>query len=186
METNTQLLKKIEAILYYLTEPVSYSYLAKILEITEEEVILGIENLSEILRDRGVCLVKHNDTVTLTTTAEMSEIIEKVIKDERERDLGRASIETLAIIAYKGPVGRKEIEYIRGVNCQFALRTLLLRGLIEKKNKEGDERAFVYNITVDAIMHLGLQNISELPEYDNMKKQMEVVEEKIVGEIEED
>ena len=174
-----QLMKEIEAILFYMAEPVEYSYLCKILEKDKNDIDFAVENLSESLKDRGVCLIKHNDTISLTTSSEMSPIVEKVIRDERERDLGRASIETLAIIAYKGPVSRKEIEYIRGVNCQFALRTLLLRGLVEKKNKEGDERSFVYNITVDAVMHLGLKNINELPEYDNMKKQLNVVEEKV-------
>ncbi len=182
-KSKTQIAKEIHAVLFYLAEPVSFSYLAKILEANENEIRECVENLSEFLKDSGMCLVEHDGEIALTTAPEMAEIVEKVVKDERERDLGRASIETLSIIAYKGPVSRKEIEYIRGVNCQFALRTLLLRGLVEKKNKEGDERSFVYNITMDALLHLGIKNICDLPEYDNMKKQLEVVEEEeIYGE----
>jgi segregation and condensation protein B len=101
-------------------------------------------------------------------------LIEKIIKEERERDLGRAGIETLAIIAYKGPVSKKEIEYIRGVNSQFALRNLLLRGLVERKASSWDERVIVYSITADALRHLGLGSITELPEYMDVRKQLEV------------
>ena len=173
-KTNTQITKEIHAILFYLSEPVSYSYLSKILDIKESEVREAVSNLSEFLRDSGMCIVEHDKEIVLTTSPEMAKIVEKVIKDERERDLGKASMETLAIIAYKGPVSRKEIEYIRGVNCQFALRTLLLRGLVDKKNKENDERSFVYNITMETLTHLGLQNIKDLPEYDSMRKKVEV------------
>lgn len=179
MKDEKQITKQIEAVLFYSGEPVSFSFLAKILEIDKSEVKKEIENLSQILKDRGVSLVVHQDEVSLVTAPEMSDLIDKVIKDERETELGRASIETLTIVAYKGPISRKEIEYIRGVNCQFALRNLLLRGLIEKKNKDGDERSFMYNVTMDAVMHLGLKQISELPEYENMRKKLETTEEEI-------
>lgn len=186
-KSKTQLAKEIQATLFYLAEAVEISYLAKMLETGKKEIEDGLESLSEFLRDSGICIVRHEDEVVLSTAPEMSEIIDKVVADERQRDLGRASLETLAIVAYKGPVSRKEIEYIRGVNCQFALRTLLLRGLVEKKTKEGDERSFLYNITMDAVLHLGLQSVNELPEYDSMKKEMETaVEEEKEEENEEE
>ena len=108
-----------------------------------------------------------------------------MVKEERERDLGRAGIETLSIVAYKGPVSKKEIEYIRGVNSQYALRSLLLRGLIERKNNETGERGVGYNITGDALRFLGLSRVGDLPEYEEIKKQLEVVEEKEEDIIEE-
>ena len=90
--------------------------------------------------------------------------------------MGRAGIETLTIIAYRGPVSKKEIEYIRGVNSQYALRNLLLRGLIERNTSPNDERMVVYNVTSDTIRFLGLQNVSELPEYMEMRQQLDVAE----------
>lgn len=171
-----ELIKQIEAILFYLAEPVSINFLAKTLEVSKKELEAGLIELEENLKDRGVRIVNHNDEVVLTTAPELSTLIEKIIKEERERDLGRAGIETLAIVAYKGPVSKKEIEYIRGVNSQFALRNLLLRGLVERKPSLIDERVIVYNITADAVRYLGLGNISELPEYDSVRKELEVTE----------
>lgn len=172
-----ELTQKIEAILFYLAEPVEVSFLAKTLEVSKKEIESALDNLEESLKNRGMRLVVHDDEVTLVTAPEFSEIIEKIVREERERDLGRAGIETLAIVAYKGPVSKKEIEYIRGVNSQWALRSLLLRGLIERQTSGSDERVGLYGITSDALRHLGLGKITDLPEYTEVKKQLEVVEE---------
>ncbi len=153
------------------------NFLAKTLEVNRKDILTGIEELAEILKTRGLRLTVHEDEVTLVTAPEFAKTIEKIVKEERERDLGRAGIETLAIVAYKGPVSKKEIEYIRGVNSQWALRSLLLRGLVEKKTTKGDERVVLYTITSDALRHLGLGKISDLPEYAETQKQLEVVEE---------
>lgn len=176
MEKSSQLLQKIEAILFYLAEPVSIDFLAKTLEVSKKEIISAVGELEIILKDRGVRIVLHDDEIVLVTDPEFSEVIEKIIKEEREKDLGRAGIETLSIIAYKGPVSKKEIEYIRGVNSQWALRSLLLRGLVEKRGSKNDERVVMYSITGEAIRYLGLSRISELPEYEETRKQLEVKE----------
>jgi len=152
------------------------NFLVKTLSVSKDEIVKAIHELKADLENCGVRVVFHNDEVTLVTAPEFSETIEKIVKEEREKDLGRAGVETLAIIAYKGPVSKKEIEYIRGVNCQWALRSLLLRGLVEKKGSDKDERVILYSITTDAIMHLGLSHISELPEYEEVKKQLESAE----------
>ena len=177
MTGKTQLLDKIEAILFYLAEPVGIDFLVKTLDVPKKEVISAVTELELSLQERGVRLVVHDDEVTLVTAPEFSELIEKIIKEEREKDLGRAGIETLSIIAYKGSVSKKEIEYIRGVNSQWALRNLLLRGLVEKKAGREDERVVMYSITGEAMRHLGLSRISDLPEYDEIRKQLEGVEE---------
>lgn len=168
--------KQIEAVLFYLAEPVKLSFLAKTLEVKEKELAEAILNLDKTLEGRGIRLVSHNGEISLTTHPDLGPLIDKIIKEERERDLGRAGIETLTIIAYKGPVTKKEIEYIRGVNSQYALRNLLLRGLIERSVSKVDERMVVYTVTSDTIRFLGLQNISELPEYSDMRVQLEVTE----------
>ncbi len=164
--------QKIEAILFYLAEPTTYKDLAKILNVSASDVQHSISLLHESLADRGIRLVEHNNTVALVTAPALSETVDMVIREERERDLGRAGLETLSIVAYKGPVSRKEIDYIRGVNSQFALRNLLLRGLIDKKTHERDERVMVYTITTDALMHLGLERIEDLPEYQSITEQL--------------
>ena len=168
------LISKIEAILFYLAEPVGVDFLAKTLDVSKKEVLSAVGELGLSLQSRGIRMIYHNDEIVLTTAPEFSEIIEKIVKEERERDLGRAGIETLSIIAYKGPVSKKEIEYIRGVNSQWVLRSLLLRGLVEKKNSPSDERVLVYSITGDALRYLGLSHISDLPEYEEVRKELEI------------
>ncbi len=173
----SDLVTKIEAILFYTAEPVSFNFLAKTLDEDVEEIKKAAGELGLLLEKRGVRLIVHNNEVSMVTAPELAPVIEKLIKEERERDLGRAGIETLSIIAYKGPVSKKEIEYIRGVNSQYALRSLLLRGLIEKVSIKGDERMVGYGITGDTLRYLGLSHISELPEYEEVNKQLEVEEE---------
>ena len=172
MKELSQLAKQIEATLFYLAEPVHISALCKTLDIKKEDVVFALDELSKIYEDRGLALIQYNDAVSFITSPEMSETVQKVAKEEYEGDLGRASLETLAIVAYKGPVSRKEIDYVRGVNSQYSLRLLLLRGLIERKSKALDERVSLYTITLDAMLYLGLKNMNELPEYDNIKKQL--------------
>ena len=172
------LIQKIEAILFYLALPVGVDFLSKTLDVSRDQILKVIEELSQSLENRGIKLVFHDNQVVLTTAPEYSLVVEKMVKEERERDLGRAGIETLSIIAYRGPISKKEIEYIRGVNSQYALRSLLLRGLIERKNNETGECGVGYNITGDALRFLGLSRVGELPEYEELKKQLEVVEEK--------
>jgi segregation and condensation protein B len=169
-----KLVEKLEAILFYLAEPVDVSFLAKTLDVSKKEIMKAIGELGVSLEKRGLRIVLHDDEVTLVTAPEFGDLIEKIVKEERERDLGRAGIETLSIIAYKGPVSKKEIEYIRGVNSQYALRNLLLRGLVEKKTSQTDERVIVYTVTSDTLRYLGLSHITELPEYDEVNKQIEV------------
>ena len=177
MKDNKELINKIEAILFYTGDPVSLSFLVKTLEEDKKSVLEAIEKLKESLNERGVRIVEHDGEYSLVTAPEYSKLIEKIIKEERERDLGRAGIETLSIIAYKGPVTKKEIEYIRGVNSQYALRSLLLRGLVERKSRKDDERVIEYSITSETLKYLGLQKISDLPEYDEARAKLEVQEE---------
>lgn len=168
---------KIEAVLFYLAEPVSIGFLSKTLEVSRDKVLSAVAELKGVLALRGVRIVQNKDEIVLTTAPELSSLIEKIIKEERERDLGRAGIETLSIIAYRDFISKKEIEYIRGVNSQYALRNLLLRGLIERKTNKKDERVVGYSITGDTLRFLGLSSVSELPEYEEMKKQLEIKEE---------
>jgi len=94
--------------------------------------LAALKNLETSLSDRGIVLVTKEDEVTLGTAKDTSELIEKLTKDELVRDLGKAGLETLSIIIYQGPISRAEIDYIRGVQSNFILRNLMIRGLVEK------------------------------------------------------
>ncbi len=165
--------QNIESILFYKNEPVSLADLSAWLEVSEEEVLSGLGVLKESLGSRGITLLENRGEYSLVTNPNASALIEKIVKDELSKDLSQASLETLAIVAYKSPVTRKEIEYIRGVNAGFSIRNLLLRGLIEKIPSKLDERIFLYTPTSDALKYLGITSVQELPEYEAVKKEID-------------
>ena len=86
-------------------------------------------------------------------------------------------METIAIIAYKGPLTRLDIEYVRGVNSSFIIRNLLMRGLVERVENPKDARSYLYKVSFDFLKHLGVTGIEDLPQYQEFKKsRIEVLE----------
>ncbi len=163
---------QIEAILFFKGEAVSIKKLSTILEKSEDEIRAGLKTLEEKLHDRGIRLLSHENEVTLGTAPKVDEIIEKLTKEELSRDLGKAGLETLSIIAYRGPVSRRDIDYIRGVNSAFIVRNLLIRGLIEKVPSEKDERRFLYKPTLELLSYLGIQKVTDLPEFERVQAEI--------------
>lgn len=162
---NIELQKKIESILFWKGEPVKTSELAGMLEVKENEIDSVITSLQESMANRGLSIIVHDKKAVMTTAPSSASIIEKLQKEELTKDLSKAALETLSIILYRGPMRRSSIDYIRGVNSQFILRILLVRGLIEKRQDPKDERAFIYRPTLEMLAHLGLQKIEDLPEF---------------------
>lgn len=156
---------QIEAILFWKAEPVTISELARILTQTEAEINQGLETLTTKLMDRGVALIRNHDEVMLGTSPQVGELIERLLKEELSRDLGKAGLETLTVILYRGSVSRAEIDYIRGVNSSFILRNLLVRGLVDKIPNPADARSFLYRPTFELFAWLGVKEPAELPDY---------------------
>jgi segregation and condensation protein B len=167
---------RIEAILFWKGEPMSVKKLAGILEKSEQEIDEGLTELETKLQGRGLCLIRKDHEVMLGSAKEMGPIIENLVKEELIRDLGKAGLETLSIILYRGPVSRKDIDYIRGVNSQFILRNLLVRGLVERITNPKDERSFLYKPTFELLSYLGLGSLKELPEYNEIRKEIDTHE----------
>ena len=164
---------KIEAVLFWKAEPMALSRLAKIFAVTVDEIKKALPVLEMKLAGRGVALVMKDDEVALRTTSDASVFIEGIAKEELTRDLGKAGLETLSIVLYQGPISRREIDYIRGVNSNFILRNLLVRGLVEKIDNPKDQRSFLYRPTFDLLSLLGISKIEELPEYHSARKEIE-------------
>lgn len=173
INNDRDLSKDLEAILFWKGEPVTIKKLSQILGKTEEEISLALKELKEKLEHRGVNLITKDDEVTLGTSKDTSELIEKLRKDELVRDLGRAGLETLSIIIYKSPLSRAEIDYIRGVQSTFIIRNLMIRGLIEKIPNPKDQRSFLYRPSFDLLSFLGVTKIEEMPEFLKVKEEFE-------------
>lgn len=157
----------IEAILFYQAEPIQIARLTQLLKRTEGDVRDALNVLEERLNTTGVRLMRSSDEVTLGTSPDASALIEAMTKEELSKDLSKSALETLAIVLYKGPITRAEIDYIRGVNSTFILRNLLIRGLVEKVENPKDQRSFLYKSTFALLEYLGITKTEELPEYHN-------------------
>lgn len=164
----------MESLLFISGEPLSLKKIAKLTSINEGELKLSAGVLAEKYRagKGGLRILIKGDQAQMVTSGENSEFVEKFLKADREGGLSRAASEVISIIAYRGPLARLEIEEIRGVNCSFTLRHLLIRGLVEKINNPKDARAYLYKISFDFLKKLGLESVEELPKYDELNKKM--------------
>lgn len=162
----------LESILFVSGDPVSVDRLAHALDVSEEEVGKAIDVLQASYErdDRGLVLVGRDGGVLLATRPEYANILERFVASEREGALSRAALETLSIVAYRGPIGRADIEAIRGVNSTITLRNLLLRGLVERSGNPDDARGFLYSTSFSFLETLGLRENAELPEYEILSK----------------
>ena len=168
-----ELPQKIEAVLFWKAEPVSIKKLASLLDTDAKSIKAGLIELEQALKGRGITLVQTEDDVMLGTSKELSPLIEKIQKDELTRDLGKAGLETISIVLYQGPISRSDLDYIRGVNSQFILRSLLIRGLVERVDNPKDARSFLYKPTLQLLSHMGISKVQDLPEYEEVRKEIE-------------
>jgi segregation and condensation protein B len=165
--------QKIEALLFYKNEPMEIKKISKILGVGESEIKESLKNLEITLKGRGICIITTTNEVSLATSPETRDFIEQIAKDEMRAEIGKAGLETLAIILYNGPVSRREIDYIRGVNSTFILRNLSMRGLVEKEADKEDQRIFKYRASLPLLAHLGIKRIEELPDFAEVKSKTE-------------
>ena len=159
----------IEALLFVAPGAVSPGQLAAALEIPGEEVERALErlegNLKESKYNRGLRLQKHRGRFQLTTAPQAAPIIERFLDLDTESRLSRAALETLAIIIYKQPVTRPQIDGIRGVNSDGVLKSLLSKGLIQENGRaEKPGKPILYGTTSELLQFLGLNSLDELPE----------------------
>lgn len=169
--------QKIESLLFVEPKPFSISKIAKLCEATEEEVMESVNALHEqyINRNGGLMLVMEGDTIQMTTAAAQAEFIGSYLKDEQTGELTRPSLETLTIIAYRGPVSKAEIELIRGVNCSLILRNLQIRGLVDEVDIT-ESGSPVYRVTVDLLKTLGISSTKELPDFEQLNENVHLQE----------
>ncbi len=170
---HTHPLSVLESLLFVSGEPVSVSRIAKILEIPEEEVRTALDQLAQKYgedTERGLMLVRDDKTALLATKPENASVVESLTKSTLQENMSKAALEVLAIIAYRAPIARVEIDAIRGVNCSFTLRNLLLRDLISREGNPSDSRGYLYRPTLHFLQVLGIEKVSELPQYEALSQ----------------
>jgi len=164
-----ELAAKIESALLLSGRPVSFTKLASVFEVKAVEVESAVSALMEARNreDSGIHVVVANKAVELATNPAFAEALAAMSKQEVQSELTRPQLETLTIVAYRGPITRPEIEYIRGVNCSVILRNLLMRGLIIEK-EDATRLQNMYSLSTEMLRHLGLHDVSELPDFSSL------------------
>ncbi len=171
-----QLQSTIESILFVAGKPLSAKQIAKILEKEVSEVETALNALAGARKESGVIVMNSSDVWQLTTNSKNSTAVKNFLNADLRERLTDATVETLAIIAYRQPISRSEIEAIRGVNCQYSIRHLLIRGLIEKVPNPRDSRQALYQTTVEFLQHMGLQSTKDLPEFESLVAKIQLPE----------
>lgn len=175
MNLDTQL----EGLLFYKASPVKISALAKLLQTNEEAIKSAAGTLASRLTSGGTRLLVTDTELQLVTAPQLDELIEGIRRDEMKRDIGKAGAETLAIILYRGPISRAEIDRIRGVNSSFIIRNLLVRGLI---TREQTDKRTTFSVTPALLAHLGVTHQSEVVEYSVVLDKLEAFEKTLEAE----
>ena len=157
---------RIEAILFVAGEPVSVRDLAKVLQIGEKELSRVLKEIKDEYdyENRGFLLKRFGSHVQLATRPLYSEDVVRLLQPVQQQSLSQAAMETLAVVAYKQPATRAEVEQVRGVKCDYSLQSLILKGLIEEAGrKDTIGRPILYRTTDQFLSHFGIQSLDELP-----------------------
>ena len=166
MDTN-ELAHVIEAILFVSGEPVDVREIQRALEVTELETMQAIDALDSdyAYHRRGICLKRFGSHIQLSTRAEYAPFVERLLQPIQKQSLSQAAMETLAVVAYRQPVTRLEIEAVRGVKCDYSIQSLTRKGLIEEVGrKEALGRPILYGTTDAFLSHFGLSSLDDLPQ----------------------
>ncbi len=182
---NQELKSNIESLLFIANRPIDKKEIAKNIgqNVNDLEEIFNelVEEYKE--PDRGINIINNDKSLQMVTNPQNSEYVQKFLKTEVCQELTPASLETLSIIAYRGPLTKLDLEKIRGINCSIILRHLLIKGLIIEKvvNKvvakddklQANEEQIdydnnIYSVSVDFIKHLGINDVQELPDYERL------------------
>jgi len=161
---------QILSILFVASKPVALKDLQETLEISEEDLKSAISELVQANHSSGIILLAHDNKLQLASNPDNSLAVKKFLSLELREKLTDPALETLGIILYKQPVSKTEIENIRGVNSQYIIRQLLIRGLIEKIQSPTDKRMQLYKTTLEFMQHLGIKNMTELPDFEELTK----------------
>ena len=162
----------VEAILFVTGNAVEKKEICRAMELTEgelEETLDALESGYDFDR-RGLRLLRFGAHVQLATRPDYAPYVEKLLQPVQKQSLSQAVMETLAVIAYRQPVTKAEIEQVRGVKCDYSVQSLMTKGLIQEAGrKEALGRPILYGTTDAFLRHFCISSLSELPEIDFSK-----------------
>lgn len=168
--------------MFALGRPLSHDELKKNIGLDDAALQVALAELSQ--QQGGIVVVDDGREVELRTAPVAHDTIDRIRKEEYSRDIGKAGLEALSAILYRGPLSRAEIDFIRGVNSSQTLRTLTMRGLVRRvpnpKDRalpDGRRGSFLYEPTTELLSQLGVARVEELPEYAAVRTKLAHLEE---------
>lgn len=162
---------KIESLLFVSDRPLSSEDILKVFgeknKLSREEMEKTLEEIFSEYKEKkcGIVVIKNSGKYQMSSTPESADVVQKFLSDETTGELTRPQLETLTIIAYREPIGKTELEQIRGVNCSLVLRNLLMRGLVENKEKDAEPS---FSVSIDFLKFLGINSVEDLPDYQKL------------------
>ena len=169
-----QLKSQLESLLFVSNKPLSSKQLAKFTEADLTEVKQALTELITERKNSGVVILEASDNYQMATSGENTDLVKQFLNSDLREKLTDATVEVLAIIAYRQPISKSEIEAIRGVNSQYSIRHLLMRGLIEKVSNPTDGRSNYYQITTEFMQQMGITRIEDLPDFTELVKNIKL------------
>ena len=165
----------LEALLFLSGEPLKMEDIASSLELQKSEIKKAVKRLKERFGGKcGIQLLEYNGKLQFATNSDYKEEVASVLNPIREKELSRATMETIAIIAYKQPVTKLEVEAIRGVNCDYTFQTLVNLGMIEVVGiKETIGHPKLYGTTDEFLKRFKLESVEQLPDYEDLLQSIE-------------
>ncbi len=161
----------LEGLLFYKSQPLKKAYITKQFGVSEADLRATLDTLHTRLEGGATRLLETDTEIELVTAPALASFIEELRKQDIKSDIGKAGAETLAIILYRGPISRSDIDRVRGVNSSFILRNLLIRGLIERGEKKGS--GYLFQITPSLLAHLGANRKEQLTDFERITDALE-------------
>ena len=179
VENKENLQDIVLSVLFVAGEGIEKSFIAEKLNLSEKEIDEAIEGLKEKYSgDKGIHVITFKNKVQLASNPAYADYISEVLNPIREKSLTRAALETLAIIAYKQPITKLEIEDIRRVNCDYAVQVLSDQNMIEVfGRKDAVGKPLLFATTENFLKRFNLSDLAELPDYDGLLERIRVIEE---------
>lgn len=167
---------RLEAFLFAEGGALSLRKLESLLHLKRDELHAALEGLRAHLEGSGLALITTDTEASLATAPKTGDALKAAYEEELSRDIGDAGLEVLAIVLYRGPSTRTEIDYIRGVNTSWTIRTLLARGLLDRAVNERDAREYLYRPTPELLAHLGVQKPDDVPDHASISAELAAFE----------
>lgn len=167
----------LEALLFVSGDGIKISDIAEQLELQKSEINSAIKRLKEKYSgDSGIYLITYNGKVQLSSNPAFADVVSQVLNPIKEKALSNATLETIAIIAYKQPITRLELESIRGVNCDYVVQVLLKHNLIEVVGrKDVIGKPLLFGTTDEFLKRFQIESIKDLPDYEQLLDMIKVI-----------